>query len=118
VLHGADLFDRGGDTAGAIVAVQALGALAARRGDDVTSVRLAAAAEAAAHDIGAELPAIPPILEPISAARARISPAVLQRERDIGIAIGAKSILSAALAAWRSGRSAPETVSGRPVATP
>jgi predicted ATPase/class 3 adenylate cyclase len=101
VLRAADVFVRDGDVTGEIVAVQALGSLAARGGDDITAIRLAAAAEAAARDIGAELPRIPPIVEPIDEAVSRASPEELRRERGVGVALGARSILASALEARR-----------------
>jgi non-specific serine/threonine protein kinase len=104
VLRAGDMFTRDGDVAGEIVSVQALGALAVRRGDDVTGVRNGAAANAAAHAIGAELPRIPPIIEPIEEAEARLSEDDLRREREIGVALGATSILSTALAARAASR--------------
>jgi len=100
-LAAADVFTRDGDLTGEILAVQNLGATASRRGDDVTAVRFGAAANAAARSIGAELPPIPPIVEPIRAAEARMAPQDLEREREIGRALGVQAILSTALEAWR-----------------
>ena len=117
VLEAAELFLRDGDVAGEIVSVEALGAIGARRGDPVSAVRLGAAANAAARAIGLELPRIPPIIEPIERAEAQLSPEDLQREREIGVAIGAKSILSTALA-WRSERHGRQTVVGQVGAPP
>ena len=97
VLQAAAVFIRDGDSAGEIVALQALGSLAARRGDPRTAIRFSAAAEAAAQAIGAELPAIPPIIEPIKTAQASVSADDLRRETEIGRAIGAKSILMTAV---------------------
>ena len=108
VLRAADLFSRDGDVAGEIVAVQALGSLAARRGDDLTAIRHGAAVRAAAVGIGAELPRIPPIVDPIEAAEGRVAPDDLRRERDIGVALGAQSILSTALETWRARADATE----------
>jgi predicted ATPase/class 3 adenylate cyclase len=113
VLRAAELFVQDGDTAGEIVAVQALGALAARRGDDVTGVRLGAATSTAARAIGVELPRIPPIIDPIEEAEARLPREQLRREQEIGVALGAKSILSTALEAWHSRGFGQETVAGR-----
>ena len=118
VLEAAELFVRDGDVAGEIVSVEALGAVAARRGDTVTAVRLGAAANAAARKIGLELPRIPPIIDPIERAEAQLSPGDLQQEREIGVAIGAKSILSTALEARRSGRHDHQEVAGQVGAPP
>jgi len=103
VLAAADVFEADGDLTGEVVAVQHLGALAARRGDDVTAARFNAAAQALARAVGAEVPGIPPAAEPLAAAEARMAPDALERERGIGRALGVPSILSTALAAWRAG---------------
>jgi predicted ATPase/class 3 adenylate cyclase len=100
IMQAADVFIRGGDTSGEFVAVQALGSIAARRGDDQLAARLSAAAHAAAREIGIELPRIPPIVEPLDAALARLSPEELTRESEVGVALGAKSILMTALEGW------------------
>jgi len=104
VLSAADVFERDGDVTGEVVSVQHLGALAARRGDDVTAVRFDAAARDLARSVGAEAPGIPPIVEPLRAAMARMTPEELAREQGIGRALGVQSILSAALEAWRASR--------------
>jgi non-specific serine/threonine protein kinase len=113
VLRAAALFERDGESAGEIVSLMALGSIAARRGDNVTAVRIAAAAEAAAHAIGAEIPQIPPIVEQLAAAAAKLKPADLAREREIGIALGLRSLLSAGLGSQRANRSSAETGSGQ-----
>src|SRR6185503_21153060 len=95
---------RDGDVTGEVVSVQHLGALAARRGDDVTAVRVDAAARDLARSVGAEAPGIPPIVEPLRAAEARMTPEELAREQEMGRALGVQSILSAALEAWRASR--------------
>jgi predicted ATPase/class 3 adenylate cyclase len=102
VLAAADVFTRDGDMSGEVITVQHLGALAAKRGDDVTAVRFSAAAVAASNAVGANPPPIPPIIDPIRAAEARMAPADLQREREVGRALGMDSILSAALEAWHA----------------
>jgi predicted ATPase/class 3 adenylate cyclase len=103
ILDVADLFEGDGDRSGEIVSVQELGVIAALRGQDTTAVRFAAAAAAAAIAIGAEIPRIPTITEPIAAAAARIPPEDLERERRVGVALGARSILLTALASRRAG---------------
>ena len=102
VLQTADLFDRVGEFGGEVAALLALGGLAARRGDDITAIRIDAAANAAARAVGVELPRIPPVIVPIEAAASRMSAEDLQRERDIGVALGAKSLLTPRLEAWRA----------------
>jgi predicted ATPase/class 3 adenylate cyclase len=104
VLAGADVFERDGDITGQVVAVQHLGALAARRGDDVTAARFNAAALGLAHSVGAQSPGIPPVMEPLTAAEARLDPDALAREQGVGRALGVRSILSTALEAWRATR--------------
>jgi hypothetical protein len=52
--------------------------------------------------IGAELPRIPPSVQPIEAAEARVAPDALRRERDISVALGAQSILGTALETLRA----------------
>jgi hypothetical protein len=104
LLAAADVFARDGDATGEVTSVQALGALAARNGDVVTAVRFNAAALAAAAAIGVEAPGIPPIKEPLQQAEASLAPEDLQREQEIGRALGVQSILSTALEAWRAGR--------------
>jgi hypothetical protein len=111
LLEVANLFERAGDASGEIVTVHEFGTLAAIRGDDATAVRFAAAARAAAAAMGAELPKIPPVTQPIEAATNQLPPEVVERERQVGVAIGAKAILSAALA---SGRAVPEEAANRP----
>jgi predicted ATPase/class 3 adenylate cyclase len=101
LLRAAETFVDDSDVAGAIVAVQALAALAARGGDLATAVRFGAAADAAARGIGADLPRIPPIVDPIHEARARTDPATLRRETAAGEALGTAAILADALQRWR-----------------
>jgi len=102
VLAAADIFTRGGDVTGQVLAVQHLGAIAARRGDDVTAVRFNAAAMAAASSFGSQPPPIPPIIEPLNAAAARLSAEDRRREEELGAAIGAASILASVLEPWRA----------------
>jgi predicted ATPase/class 3 adenylate cyclase len=104
VGRAAEVFVRDGDVAGQIVSVQCLGSLAARRGDDLTAVRFGAAAEAAAREIGVDLPRIPPIVIPVDEARARLAPEDLERESELGVALGAKAILDTAIESWRASR--------------
>jgi predicted ATPase len=98
VLRGAEVFVRDGDAAGEVLAVQAIASLAARRGDDVTAVRFAAAAHAATRELGADLPQIPPIVDPITELWARFPADDLRREAEVGVALGVKAILANALA--------------------
>jgi len=102
VLQAADLFERDGEMGGEMTSLLALGALAARRGDDVQAVRIAAAVDAGARSVGVEMPRIPPIVEPLEAAAARMASDDLQRERQIGVALGVESLLTPALEAWRA----------------
>jgi hypothetical protein len=81
-----------------------LGGIAARRGDDNAAARFNAAAEALARSFGALVIPIPPVVEPILAAEARMAPEDLAREREIGRALGVDAILSTALEAWRRER--------------
>jgi hypothetical protein len=102
VSRAADVFMRDGDSAGEIVAVQALGSFAARRRDDRTAARFGAAANAAGREVGVDLPRIPPIVIPLDEARARLAPEDLVRESQLGVALGAKAILDTALESWRA----------------
>ena len=104
LLAAADVFVRDGDTTGEVIAVQALGAFAAKGGDLVTAVRFNAAALAAAAAIGVETPGIPPITEPLKDAEAQLAPEEREREREIGRALGAQAILSTAIESSRAGR--------------
>jgi len=99
MLRSAELFVRDGDIAGQIVAVQALGSLAARAGDDRLAVRLASAAESEGRRIGIDPPEIPPLVEVLAAAASRLTPAVLERERAAGADLELGSILAEGLAA-------------------
>jgi tetratricopeptide (TPR) repeat protein len=102
VSRAADVFMRDGDSAGEILAVQALASLAARLGDDRTAARFRAAAEAAVREVGVDLPRIPPIVIPLDEAVARLASADLERETELGVALGAKAILDTALESWRA----------------
>ena len=82
--------------------VQGLGALAARAGDDRTSIRLGAAANALARRIGVEPPLIPIVREPLDAARGRLSPDEIAIEEDAASTIEARPFLEAAIAAHRA----------------
>ena len=99
MLRAAELFVRDADVAGQIVAVQALGSLAARAGNDELAVRLASAAEGEGRRIGIDLPEIPPLMEPIAASSSRLTKAVLERERTTGADLELGPILAEALAA-------------------
>jgi predicted ATPase/class 3 adenylate cyclase len=99
MLRSAELFVRDGDIAGQIIAVQALGSLAARAGDDELAVRLASAAESEGRRIGIDMPEIPPLVEPLAASASRLTAAVLERERTAGADLKLGSILAEALAA-------------------
>jgi predicted ATPase/class 3 adenylate cyclase len=100
MLRAVELFDD--DTAGDTIALEALGAIAAKRGDDRTAVRYRAAAVTAARASGAEPPQIPPIIEPLDAAAARMSAEEIRREEGLGAAIGMRSILTSLLETWRA----------------
>jgi predicted ATPase/class 3 adenylate cyclase len=102
VLAAAEVFTHDRDIAGEAIAVQHLGGIAARRGDDITAIRFNAAARARAASFGTDVIPIPPVIEPILAAEARVAPQVLDREREIGRALGVDAILSTALEAWRA----------------
>jgi predicted ATPase/class 3 adenylate cyclase len=101
LLQAIETFVGDSDAAGEIVAVQGLASLAARAGDVATAVRLEAAADAAARDMGADLPRIPPIVDPIQAARTGADPEMLRRETAAGEALGTAAILADALRRWR-----------------
>jgi predicted ATPase/class 3 adenylate cyclase len=102
VLRAAETFVRDADIAGQSVAVEGLASLAARAGDVPTAIRLSAAADAAAREMGADLPRIPPIVEPIRDARASADPAMLERETAAGAALDCEAILVEALARERA----------------
>ncbi len=102
ILRAADMFEGDREMAGEIVGLMAVGALMARRGHHVDAVRMAAAATAAARALGAEIPKIAPIMQPLDEAASQLAPDDLQREREVGVAIGARSMLNAALEAWRA----------------
>lgn len=104
VGRAAEVFVRDGDVAGQVVSVQCLGSLAARRGDDLTAARFGSAADAAGHEMGIDLPRIPPIVIPLDEARARLAPEDLERESELGVALGAKAILDTAIESWRAGQ--------------
>jgi hypothetical protein len=97
VLRAARMFGRDGDIAGEHVGLLAIGAIAARRGDDITAMRMESAARAGARAVGAELPGIGPLVVPLAAAAQRLSADVVERERAVGAAIGAKAMLEAAV---------------------
>ena len=98
MLNGAELFLRDDDVPGQILTIQGLGSLAARAGDDRTAVRLGAAAEALARQIGVDPPLIAIIHDPLEAAKARLSPEEIAIEVDAATAIEARPFLEAALA--------------------
>ncbi len=64
--------------------------------------RMAAAASAAAKAVGAGIPRFPPIFDPLDAAAASLAPEDLQREREVGVALGLKSMLATTLESWRA----------------
>jgi predicted ATPase/class 3 adenylate cyclase len=97
VLRATRMFTRDGDIAGEQVGLLALGAIAARRGDDVTAIRMESAARSGARAVGAELPGIGPLVVPLEAAALRLPTDVVERERAVGAAIGAKAMLEAAI---------------------
>jgi len=99
ILRAAEMFVRDADVAGQIVAVQALGSLAARAGNDELAVRLASAAESEGRRVGIGLTEIPPLIEPIAASSSRLTQAVLKRERAAGADLELGPILAEALAA-------------------
>jgi predicted ATPase/class 3 adenylate cyclase len=102
ILAAADVFARDRDVTGEAIAVQHLGGIAARRGDAKTAARFDAAARARAESLGTEVIPIPPVIESILAAGARMEPQDLEREHEIGRALGVDAILSTALGAWRA----------------
>jgi predicted ATPase/class 3 adenylate cyclase len=102
MLNGAELFLRDDDVPGQILTVQGLGSLAARAGDDRSAVRLGAAAEALARQIGIDPPLIAVIHDPIEAAKARLSPEEIAIEVDAATAIETRPFLEAALADRRT----------------
>jgi hypothetical protein len=97
VLRAARMFSRDGDIAGEHVGLLAIGAIAAQRGDDITAMRMESAARAGARAVGAELPGIGPLVVPLAAAAQRLPADVVERERAVGAAIGAKAMLEAAV---------------------
>ena len=105
VLRAASIFARDGDVAGEEVSLLALAALAARRGDDSTAMRMEAAARAAARVDGSELPGIGPLVVPLQEAAARLPSDVVERERAIGVAIGMAAMLEAAVGSGISSES-------------
>src|SRR5438105_13576705 len=96
LMQAIETFVGDADVAGEIVAVEGLASLAARSGDVATAVRFGAAADAAARNMGADLPRIPPIVDPIQAARAGSDPEILRRETAAGEALGTAAILAEA----------------------
>lgn len=97
VLRATRMFTRDGDLAGEQVGLLALGALAARRGDDITAIRMESAARAGARAIGGELPGIGPLVVPLAEAAQRLPADVVERERAVGAAIGATAMLETAV---------------------
>ncbi|HYK95291.1 MAG TPA: AAA family ATPase [Candidatus Dormibacteraeota bacterium] len=97
VLRATRLFTRDGDVAGEQVGLLGLAAIAARRGDDITAIRMESAARSGARAVGADLPGIGPLVVPLEEAAHRLGPDVLERERAVGAAIGAKAMLEAAI---------------------
>jgi tetratricopeptide (TPR) repeat protein len=97
LLRAAETFVRDADIAGQNVAVEGLASLAARAGDVATAIRLSAAADAAARQMGADLPRIPPIVDPIREARAGADAATLARETAAGATLDCEAILVDAL---------------------
>jgi hypothetical protein len=102
MLRAAETFVRDADIAGQIVAVEGLASLAARAGDVPTAIRLSGASDAAAREMGADLPRIQPIVDPIRDARAGADPAMLERETAAGAALDCEAILVEALARERA----------------
>jgi hypothetical protein len=106
MLRSAELFLGDDDITGQIIAIQALGALAARSGDDATAVRLGAAAVALARRIGVDPPLIAVLHEPLVEARGRLTPDAVTAEEAAAQSIEARPFLEAAIAesaAWASG---------------
>jgi hypothetical protein len=97
VLRAARMFTRDGDVGGEQVGLLAIGAIAARRGDDVTAIRMESAARSSARAVGTELPGIGPLVVPLAEAALRLPTDVVERERAVGAAIGAKAMLEAAI---------------------
>jgi predicted ATPase/class 3 adenylate cyclase len=96
ILAAAALFTRDGDVAGQVVIVDGLAALAARRGDARSTARIDAAGQAMRRRTGAMVPPIPPLREPIAAARESLDQATLDSEQAAGAALSFEEILEAA----------------------
>jgi predicted ATPase/class 3 adenylate cyclase len=104
IASAAEIFLRDEDLSGELVALQALGSIAARGGDDRTAVRLASLVEQAAHRIGIEAPAIPMIVGPLEAARARLSAEDIAHEAAAAQGADPRAVLEAELSELRAGR--------------
>jgi predicted ATPase/class 3 adenylate cyclase len=105
MLNAAELFLRDDDLTGSIVSLQGLGALAGRAGDDRTAVRLDAAAQILARQIGIDPPLIEVINSPIEAAKARLTPEEVAAEEQAATLIEARAYLEAAIAERSRGTS-------------
>lgn len=97
MLRAAKLFVDDDDITGEIISIQALGALAARAGDDRLAVRLGAAAVMLARRIGVDPPLIAVLHEPLVEAQARLSPEEVAAEEAAAQSIEARPFLEAAI---------------------
>jgi predicted ATPase/class 3 adenylate cyclase len=98
LLASAEIFLGDDDMTGQIMVLRALAALAALSDDDATAVRLEAAAAGAAERIGVDPPDVGPVVEPIRAARARLSAEAIAAEELAAEAVEPRAFLQAALA--------------------
>jgi hypothetical protein len=98
MLSSAELFLADDDVTGLIIALQGIGSLAARAGDDRTAVRLDSAAVLRAKDIGVDPPLINVLIEPIAEARGRLGAAEIAAEQEAAKAIEARPFLEALVA--------------------
>lgn len=98
IVAGAEIFLRDDDMTGQILAIRALGSIAARAGDDRTAARLGYAAEELARRIGVDPPTIVTMVQPIVDAMARLSEGELAQEEEAARSVEARPFLEAALA--------------------
>jgi len=98
ILRAAGIFLRDEDLAGQLVAVNGLASLAARAGDDATAIRLESVVVLGAHRIGLEPQQIPPIMEPLAQARARMTAAGIAEAVASAEGLEPRACLEAAIA--------------------
>ena len=97
ILDGARVFLEDDDVTGQIVAMRAVAALTALAGDDAGAVRIEAGAQQAARRIGVDPPEINPIVVPLIAARARLSPEEVARQEAAAESLEPRSFLESLL---------------------